>query len=315
MTINQHWQGRIGRQRDWIWRGWQTRYTYMRSGDRAATPLILLHGFGASIEQWRNNLPVLSQKHTVYALDLLGFGGSTKAPTDYNISLWVEQVYDFWQTFIRQPVVLVGNSIGSLVCMVAAATYPEMVRGIVLLSLPDVSMRQEKIPQWLQPVVSRVEGTVASPPVLTFLFKVLRQPGVIRRWAGIAYANRDAVTDELVEILAAPAQDEGAARTFCALFKALSHPEFAPSAKAVLPTLTIPVLLIWGRQDRMVPSSLAQTFAALNPQIDLIELDAGHCPHDECPDQFNQILLNWLESLARLDHAHLSKERYYPTVT
>ena len=315
MTVDQHWQQRIGRQRDWIWRGWQTRYSYMRSGDRAATPIILLHGFGASIEQWRNNLPVLSQKHTVYALDLLGFGASTKAPTDYNISLWVQQVYDFWQTFIRQPVVLVGNSIGSLVCMVAAATHPEMVRGIVLLSLPDVSMRQEKIPQWLQPVVATIEGTVASPPVLTFLFKVLRRPGVVRRWAGMAYANRDAVTDELVEILAAPAQDEGAARTFCALFKALSHPEFAPSAKAMLPTLTIPVLLIWGRQDRMVPSSLAQTFASLNPQIDLIEVDAGHCPHDECPDQFNQILLNWLESSARSDHAHLTEETTYPTVT
>ena len=313
MAVNQHWQQRIGRQRDWIWRGWQTRYTYLR-GDRSASPLILLHGFGASIEQWRHNLPTLSQKHTVYALDLLGFGGSTKAPTDYNINLWVQQVYDFWQTFIGQPVVLVGNSIGSLVCMVAASTHPEMVKGIVLLSLPDVSMRQEKIPRWLQPVVSTIEGTVASPLVLKFLFKVLRRPKIVRRWVGIAYANQDAVTEELVEILAAPAQDDGAARAFCALFKALSHPEFAPSAKAVLPTLTIPTLLIWGRQDRMVPFSLAQTFASLNPQIDLIVLDAGHCPHDECPDQFNQVLLNWLKSFARLDNPQ-TEETSYPTVT
>ncbi|MGK7873963.1 MAG: alpha/beta fold hydrolase [Xenococcaceae cyanobacterium] len=298
-----HWQQRIGNQRDWVWRGWQTRYTYMRTSQRdqpLRTPLILLHGFGASIEHWRNNLPALSQKHRVYALDLLGFGASKKASADYKVDLWVQQVYDFWQTFIRQPVVLVGNSTGSLVCLAAAAVHPEMVKGIAMLSLPDVSLRQEMIPKWLQPVVTTIEGMVASPPLLKTLFKVLRRPRVIRRWARIAYANQGAITDELVEILAAPAQDEGAARTFCALFKAVSRPQFAPPAKAVLPTLKIPILLIWGRQDRMVPPSLAQTFAHLNPQIELIELDnTGHCPHDECPEQFNRILMNWLEAQFR----------------
>ncbi len=299
MNQARHWQQRIGSQRDWVWRGWQTRYTYVRTsqqGQPLIPPLILLHGFGASIEHWRHNLPALSQKHSVYALDLLGFGASKKAATDYTVDLWVQQVYDFWQTFIRQPVVLVGNSIGSLVCLAAAVTYPEMVKGIVMLNLPDVSLRQEMIPKFLQPIVATIEGMVASTPLLNTLFKVLRHPRVIRRWAGMAYANQAAITDELVEIIAAPAQDEGAARTFCALCKAVNRPQFAPAAKAVLPTLKMPILLIWGRQDRMVPPSLAQTFAKLNPQIELIELDnAGHCPHDECPEQFNPILLNWLE--------------------
>lgn len=292
------WQQRIGSQRDWVWRGWQTRYSYRRSAsghNSSKPPLILLHGFGAAIEHWRNNIGVLSQDHTVYALDLLGFGASRKAATDYSVFLWVEQVHDFWETFIGEPVVLVGNSIGSLVCLTAAATYPEMVKGIVMLSLPDVSVRQEMIPKWLQPIVSTIEGLVASPPLLKGLFQVLRRPGVIRRWASIAYANPKAITDELVEILATPPQDEGAARTFCALFEAVRRPQFAPPVKAVLPNLQIPMLLIWGLQDRMVPPSLAKSFALLNPEITLIELDnAGHCPHDECPDRFNQILLDWL---------------------
>ena len=300
MAEAEYWQQRIGNQRDWVWRGWQTRYTYIRGSQHtevAHTPLILLHGFGASIEHWRNNIPTLSQKHTVYALDLLGFGASRKAATNYNVNLWVEQVYDFWQTFIGQPVVLVGNSISSLVCLSAAATYPEMVQGIVMLSLPDLSLRQEMIPKWLQPVVATIEGIVASPPLLETLFKVLRQPGIIRRWAGIAYYNQAAITDELVEILAAPPQDEGASKTFSALCRAVNRPKFAPAAKTLLPNLKIPVLLIWGCQDRMVPSRIAQSFVQLNPQIKLVELDnAGHCPHDECPDKFNQILLNWLET-------------------
>ena len=299
MEPNQHWHQRIGRQRDWVWRGWQTRYTYMRPSDKQSSPpLILLHGFGASIEHWRNNLPILSRDRAVYAIDLLGFGSSRKAFADYNIELWGEQVYDFWQTFIRQPVVLVGNSIGSLVCMAAAATHPDMVQGIVMLSLPDASVGREQFPKWLFSVEATVKGLLVSLPLGHGVFKVVRRRGFVRRWAGFAYANPTAVTDELVEILAAPAYDQGAARTFFSLFKAISQPRFAPAAKDILPTLTIPILLVWGRQDRMVPPSLAKTFTALNPQVQLVEIDGvGHCPHDECPDKFNQILLDWLETI------------------
>ena len=300
MTQPGHWHQRIGAQRDWVWRGWQTRYTYVRASQangEPTTPLILIHGFGASVEHWRQNIPALSHKHAVYALDLLGFGASRKAPADYKVDLWVQQVYDFWQTFIGQPVVLVGNSIGSLVCLVAAAAHPDMVSGIALLNLPDVSLREEALPGWLQPIINGLEGMVASPPLLRTLFKVLRRPSVVRRWAGIAYASRASVTDELVEILAIPAQDEGATKTFSTLFQAVRKPQFAPPVKTVLPTLKIPILLIWGSQDRMVPSSLAKSFLGLNPQLELVELDkAGHCPHDECPEQFNQILLYWIEA-------------------
>jgi len=300
VALTGNWQQRIGNQRDWVWRGWQTRYTYMRrrgeEKEKLNTPIIFLHGFGASIEHWRHNLPVISEQHTVYALDLLGFGASRKAATDYLVELWVEQVYDFWQTFIGQPVVLVGNSIGSLVCLQAAVTHPEMVKGQVMLSLPDVSLRQEMIPQWLQPLVNAVEGVVASPLLVKSLFKVVRRPEVIRRWAGVAYVDKKAITDELVEILAAPAQDEGAARAFSALSNSVRKPSFATPVKKMLPCLNIPILLIWGKGDRMIPPSLAPTFAAQNPQIQLIELEnVGHCPHDECPDVFNEILLNWLE--------------------
>ena len=61
--------------------------------------------------------------HTVYALDMLGFGASEKASANYSIELWVEQVYDFWKAFIRQPVVLVGNSNGSLISL-SRRRYP-----------------------------------------------------------------------------------------------------------------------------------------------------------------------------------------------
>lgn len=298
MAETQQWHKRIGFQRDWVWRGWQTRYTYIHAAqaEQSSTPLILLHGFGASIEHWRHNLPALGNRHTVYALDLLGFGASRKAAVRYDVHLWVSQVYEFWRTFIGQPVVLIGNSIGSLVALVAAHTHPDMVKGLIMLSLPDVSVRQATIPKSLRPLVGNLEKAFASPLILKTLFKIVRHPAVIRRWVRLAYVNHQVVTEELVEILTAPAQDEGADEAFCALFQGMLHPQFSPPVKSILPKLSVPMLLIWGRGDNMIPLRLAHHLICLNPQIDLIELDAGHCPHDECPEELNTIVLSWLEN-------------------
>ncbi|WP_293133113.1 alpha/beta fold hydrolase [Microcoleus sp. bin38.metabat.b11b12b14.051] len=317
LTNSLQWHQRVGTQRDWVWRGWQTRYSYLRpalessggtavSEPAAATlapqtssmPIILLHGFGASIGHWRQNLAPLAQNHTVYALDLLGFGASQKAAVKYDVSVWVQQVYDFWLTFIREPVILAGNSIGSLICLAAAAAHPDMVAGTVMISLPDPSVRAEAVPAWLLPAIVTIESWFVSPIVLRPLFYFARKPSFVRRWVAFAYASPDAVTDELVEILAGPAGDRGAARAFCALFKAVGSAQVGPGVKTVMRNLTIPMLLIWGKQDRMIPPRFARPhqFVECNPNcVELVELDnAGHCPQDECPEQVNQAILNWM---------------------
>lgn len=302
LIVNQPWQNRIGNQRDWVWRGWQIRYSYLRARNNYNSdrhpPIIFIHGFGASIEHWRNNLPVIAQNYTVYALDLLGFGASRKADAEYSAALWAEQVYDFWQTFIGVPVILVGNSIGSLVCLTAAATYSEMVEGLVMLSLPDVSVREDMLPPLVRPLVTTLENLVASPFLIKNLLKIVRKPNIIRRWAGLAYPNKQAVTDELVEILSSPAYDDGSGQTLFRLSRSVRKASFAKSVKEVLPQINIPMLLIWGLQDKMIPPKQAKAIASLNPGLKLVELpNAGHCPHDEYPDLFNSLLLKWLESL------------------
>ncbi|MDJ0573067.1 MAG: alpha/beta fold hydrolase [Pleurocapsa sp. MO_192.B19] len=302
MITNQSWQERIGNQRDWVWRGWQTRYSYLRTirnhDNKEHLPIIFIHGFGASIEHWRNNIPAIAQNHTVYALDLLGFGASRKADVEYSAALWTEQVHDFWRTFIGTPVILVGNSIGSLVCLNATATYPEMVKGLVMLSLPDVSVREDMLPPLVRPLVTTIENLVASPLLIKNILKIVRRPNFIRRWAGVAYPNKEAVTDELVEILSSPAYDEGSEQTLVCLSRSVRKASFAKSVRDLLPNVTIPMLLIWGLQDKMIPPKQARAIAELNPLLKLIELEnAGHCPHDEYPDQFNSLLLDWLVSL------------------
>lgn len=299
MTIDRPWQERIGNQRDWVWRGWQTRYSYLKAkaNSNAQLPIIFIHGFGASIEHWRHNLPAISQHHSVYALDLLGFGASRKADTEYNIALWTEQVYDFWRTFIGKPVILVGNSIGSLVCLNTTAAYPEMTKGLVMLSLPDVSVREDMLPPLLRPVVTSIENLFASPLLIKGLLKIVRRPNVIRKWAGVAYPKKEAVSDELVEILSNPAYDEGSEQTLFRLSRSVRKANFAKSVKDLLPQVSVPILLIWGLQDKMIPPKQAREIALLNSRLKLIELpNAGHCPHDEYPEQFNSLLLNWLES-------------------
>ncbi len=298
MIINQSWQERIGNQRDWVWRGWQTRYSYLKAKDNNnRPPVILVHGFGASIEHWRQNIPAIAKYHTVYAIDLLGFGASRKADTEYSASLWTEQLHDFWQTFIGTPVILVGNSIGSLVCLNATASYPEMVKGLVMLSLVDASEREDTLSSF-RSLVTRIESLFAFPWLIKKILKTIRRPNLIRRGAGIAYPNKQAITDELVEILSSPAYDEGSDQTFLCLFRSVRKAGFAKPVRDLLPQIALPMLLIWGLQDKVIPPKQARAIAALNPRLKLLELEGvGHCPHDEYPDKFNCLLLEWLESI------------------
>ncbi len=302
--MNKQIQVDLGRQRDWVWRGWQVRYTYLRSRSRQGQnnpPIILVHGFGAAIAHWRYNLSILSETHTVYALDLLGFGASRKATTRYSMDIWAEQLYQFWRTVVAAPTILIGNSLGSLVSLTVAARHPEMVQALTLINLPDVSARSELLPRPIQPIVNTIESLLSPPWLLRGLFPILRSRSVIRRWAKIAYPKVSALDEELVDILSTPPQDEGAADAFVALVKSALSPDFGTSVKEMLPNLTIPILLLWGERDRMIPPDLARSFVPLNPHLELVMLpELGHCPHDEGPDQFHRIILPWLD---RIDHS------------
>ena len=145
-------------------------------------------------------------------------------------------------------------------------------------------------------MVTTLENLVASPLLIKTILKFVRKPNIIRRWAGIAYPNKEAITDELVEILSSPAYDEGSGQTLLRLSRSVRKAGFAKSVKDLLPQITIPMLLIWGLQDKMIPPSQASAIASLNSLIQLVELEAGHCPHDEYPDLFNSLLLDWLDS-------------------
>ncbi|MGK7900585.1 MAG: alpha/beta fold hydrolase [Hormoscilla sp.] len=291
------WYSQIGAQRDWIWRGWQIRYTYIRSDLREAdrAPLVFLHGFGSAIGQWRYNLQPLSEDRTVYGLDLLGFGASQKAPAEYGAELWMAQVRDFWRSFIQTPIVLVGHSLGGAVALAVAASYPEMVRGLVLLTVPPSV--QERSSSKLQAIGASMETAFASPLLLRSLFPLFRRPQVIRKGLQLAYVNQEMVTPELVALFADPPLDRGAPGVLCRLFRSKNRRDYTPNVKVTLPQLEMPILMLWGKQDRVIPLDWGRQLATLNPQLQFVEIEnVGHCAYDECPDRVNQEIITWLKS-------------------
>ncbi|WP_071454452.1 alpha/beta fold hydrolase [Gloeomargarita lithophora] len=282
----------VKHQRYWFWRGYRVRYGYQGSQTQGV-PLLLVHGFGAALEHWRYNAPVLGEHHPVYALDLLGFGDAQKASAQYGVRLWVAQVYEFWRTFIGQPVCLVGHSLGALVSLTAAVAHPDMVRGLVLISLPEG--RPTLQPAWLNAWVGGLERLLI--PVVTLpLFYVLRQPGVIR-WVcrSQVYQDPEVVNAALVQMFARPAQESGAGLTLCRLAQASSRPGYAPRVAPLLAALSVPGLLIWGQQDRLIPIQQGQKWIQQFPHLQWAAIPAGHCPQDEAPLVVNQLLDEWLQ--------------------
>ena len=236
----------------------------------------------------------------------MGFGASEKAVTNYTTAFWAEQVHDFWQIFIQRPAILVGNSIGSLISMTVAATYPQMVKGMVMLNLPDASVLKtpprlrslfSTLSYCIKPVLDLTKRALTYPILFVPFFRILRHPKVLKPWAQKAYADPTVISDERIHLFAQPCYDQDAAKALRAMINSTSTNPERFSAKALLPQLQIPILLIWGRQDMMVPPKLAPLFSQYNPKLTLIEIDnAGHCPHDECPDQVNQAILDWMNS-------------------
>jgi pimeloyl-ACP methyl ester carboxylesterase len=258
-------------------------------------PLLLIHGFGANLNQWRHNLPALSRVAPVYALDLLGFGGSEKAATLYGAELWAAQVGDFVQQLIGQPVALVGHSLGALVALTATHHHPAWVQQLALITLPLEANREDLVAGWVATIALRVESLVANPLLMRSLFALVRRPSFLRRALAGIYTVAERVDGELVDIFALPPSDRGAARTLCYLVRSRTEPSFSPSVKDLVTGLTTPTLLLWGERDRVVPIALAQGIADLNPLVTLERWPhRGHCLYDEADAEFNQRIAAWL---------------------
>jgi pimeloyl-ACP methyl ester carboxylesterase len=293
--------------REWIWRGHRVRYTFTaaQSGFQALSrasnqpaAFLLIHGFGASVRHWRSNLGPLSRDRSVYAIDLLGFGASDKDGTVYGTALWVEQLFDFVTEVVGRSVVVVGNSLGSVVGLGLAAKHPDAVAAIAWLNLPDFSAvaMPAVLKVLTQPIGEIAKRVITVSPFFVPFFRWIRQPRVIRAWVKGAYVDETRLDGELVEILSSPAYDRHASRALAAMVLSQRALPSEYTARSALPGMSLPMLLIWGAKDQFVPPKIAQTIVSFNSAVEFVSLpEVGHCPHDEVPDVINPILLSWLD--------------------
>ena len=279
----------------WNWRGYDIQYIVEGYG----IPLVLIHGFGASIGHWRKNISVLAARgYQVYALDLLGFGSSEKPALDYSLDLWEVLLRDFWRKHICVPAVFVGNSIGGLLVLMTMANAPNMVQGGILLNCAgSLNHRPEDLPAPLSKVMGLFSKLVTAPILGSLIFDQVRRRFRIRGALKQVYGNRDAITAELVEILYRPSCDQGAQKVFASILTAPPGPR--PSE--LLPKVQHPLLVLWGETDPWTPIQGAQIYQdmANNPH-QLVTFhsipNTGHCPHDERPEIVNNLILDWLKS-------------------
>ncbi len=281
----------------WEWRGQQVYYVKAgQRGDRP--PLLLIHGFGASTDHWRKNVIGLSDEFEVWAIDLLGFGRSAKPDRQYSGDLWRDQLHDFVTEVIGQPAVLVGNSLGGYAALCVASQRPSSAAGLVLVNsagpFTDLKATPPK-PDPIREVMGAVTRSLFQQDWASYLlFQYVRQKFLIRRTLEKVYLDQSAVTDRLVEEIYQPSCDPGAPKVFASVFR-------TPQGERVdvlLGQLTCPLLMLWGEADPWIKArDRGAKFRECYPQLTEYYLQAGHCPHDEVPDQVNNLLRSWVSGL------------------
>jgi pimeloyl-ACP methyl ester carboxylesterase len=276
----------------WTWQGNKIQYTVMGVG----RPLLLIHGFGASIGHWRKNIPILAENgYRVLAIDLLGFGGSDKPARDYTVELWQQQIKDFWEAHIQEPTVLIGNSIGGLLSLMAIAQFPEIAAGGVLINCAGgLNHRPDELALPLRLIMGAFTKLVSYPLTGKLIFDSIRQKHRLRRTLYQVYSDRAAVTDELIDLIYEPSCHPGAQQVFASVLTAPA----GPTPQELLQRLQHPLLVLWGDSDPWTPitgATIYQELAQIGRDVEFYAIaNAGHCPHDEKPEMVNQLILQWL---------------------
>ena len=280
----------------WQWQGHSIYYVRAGKSHPQRHPILLIHGFGASTDHWRKNIIGLSSDFEVWAIDLLGFGRSAKPDLAYSGQLWQEQVHDFIREVIGQPAILAGNSLGGYVALSVASQMPTAAAGLILLNSAGPFTDTEPKPEpsvWKKGISKSMRWLFWQEWASFLLFQWTRRKAVIRKTLQKVYLDQNAVTPRLVEEIYRPSCDPGAAKVFASVFKT---PQ-GEKVDVLLKQLKLPLLMLWGEADPWINcQERSAKFRQHYPQLTEHFLQAGHCPHDEIPEQVNQLIRQWIFS-------------------
>ena len=277
---------------------WVHYRTFEPRNDSNAKPVFLVHGFSGSTFSWRYTIPaLLNSGYSVTAIDLPPFGFSDKRRSA-NVcdSIWpdmiaaVMDVVSFERRMGQEQWILIGHSMGGMVIGAFATEYPSYSRALVYVdgTSPDSDGKR--------PFSLRAAGSIL-------------RLGFIQRWADVAMEqfifNEKRFTDLLRSAYGKdPDADavQGYMRPFSfygsasSIFRFSSNAGFARVDHRLLQSK--PRLLLWGEKDSWIPVEGGRNFIKANPDVEgYFFPEAGHCPMETHSDEFNSILISWLNEL------------------
>ena len=274
-----------GSMHDWSWRGWRVRYTAMGQG----SPIVLVHGIhaAASSFEMRNVFEPLSQRHTVYAVDLLGFGKSERPAAPYSGPLYADLLADFVLEVVEGPAILLGSSLGAAYVVAVARTRPDLVDRLILISPTGTT--------------SLSGGGRAFGRLLTLLligstaFNVLASRASIQSFLRRVYADPALADDPLVDQNWAAAHQPNARLAPAAFLAGKLDLPLAPASESI----GAPILVVRGSVAGIGAQADDVELRGLGPDVTIETVDgAGQLPHDEAPDRVLSLVESWLETPA-----------------
>ena len=245
------------------------RVRFMDTGPKDAPALILLHGFGASLDTWEPWAKVLSARYRVIRLDLPGFGLTGPDPIgDYSDARTLAVIAGLMDQLGVQNAGFIGNSLGGRFAWEFAARYPARVTRLVLIS-PD---------GFASPGFEY--GKTPEVPLMLEAMPWVGPRSLVRANLAPAYANEKALTEQALDryrdMLLAP----GVRRAI--LDRTRQTVLTDPSER--LKSIAAATLLLWGEKDAMIPVSNAADYQRLMPNATLVRLPRlGHVPFEEDP--------------------------------
>ena len=265
---------------------------YWASEPRHGLPVLFIHGYAALIDHWRPIVRPVAHHHSFYALDLYGFGYSARPPGPVTKARWVEQVATVLREVIGEPAIVVGHSMGGMVATEVARCHPELTRGLVLVNSSGMQLHERPLTLTDELMLN----LVGTPGFGEALVGVFANQWVVHQGLLAAYHRKERVTPELVATFSGPLQRYGGA-SYLAVTRASRELEIDLQPGGY----NGPTLLIWGAEDRSIPPSDAEAIRRrVLPQAEIALLPAsGHCPFDETPEAFCDVLLPWLARLAQ----------------
>lgn len=244
-------------------------------------PAVFIHGSGAGVSaatNWWLNLPTLSAQLRTIALDLIGFGRTDPGPDPrYGIREWGEHVVRVLDALGVERSWLVGNSLGGWIALQLAIDHPDRVAGVVSMGTGGAKRKSAALTGHTAPEVTRAG---------------------VRSLLEDFVVDKSLVSDELVEIRLAAAKSADTTGTFAAVMAARERDRNElPLDEVALAQLAMPVLLVHGREDSVIPAVRSWDLARIIPDSELhLYSNCGHWSQVERADEFNRLVLQFIEA-------------------